>query len=164
MLIFLKNKQTLSIDEFNFKCCIGKKGSTYNKKEGDFKTPKGVFNLGNLYYRADRERKPNTRLKCIKITKNMICCDDLKNKKYYNKIIKKKLKLSHETLYRKDDRYNFILTIKYNLKKKIIGQGSCIFFHLTNDYKGTAGCIALKRDDFMILLKLISTKTKVVIK
>ena len=57
MLIFLKNKQTLNIDEFSFKCCIGKKGSTNNKKEGDFKTPKGIFNLGNLYYRADREKK-----------------------------------------------------------------------------------------------------------
>jgi L,D-peptidoglycan transpeptidase YkuD (ErfK/YbiS/YcfS/YnhG family) len=164
MLIFLKNKQTLNIDEFSFKCCIGKKGSTNNKKEGDFKTPKGIFNLGNLYYRADREKKPKTKLKCIKITKNMICCNDVKNKKYYNKILKKKTKLSYETLHRKDDRYNFVLPIKYNLKKKIIGKGSCIFFHLTNNYKGTAGCIALKRDDFIIFLKLLKTDTKILIK
>ena len=67
MIIILKNKQTLNIEEFTFKCCIGKKGKTYNKKEGDFKTPKGIFNLGNLYYRDDREKKPNTKIKCIKI-------------------------------------------------------------------------------------------------
>ncbi len=164
MLIFLKNKQTLGVDEFNFKCCIGKKGKTLNKKEGDFKTPKGIFRLGNLYYRADREKKPKTKLKCIKITKKMICCDDVKNKKYYNKIINKNEKLSYENLYRADDRYNFIIPIKYNSEKKIMGQGSCIFLHLTNNYKGTAGCVALERDDFIILLKLISTNTKILIK
>ena len=128
MLIFLKNKQTLNIDEFSFKCCIGKKGSTNNKKEGDFKTPKGIFNLGNLYYRADREKKPKTKLKCIKITKNMICCNDVKNKKYYNKILKKKTKFSYETLHRKDDRYNFVLPIKYNLKKKNCWKRKLYFF------------------------------------
>ena len=33
MIIILKNKQTLNIDEFTFKCCIGKKGKTYNKSK-----------------------------------------------------------------------------------------------------------------------------------
>ena len=45
MTILVKNKHTLQIDEFKFKCCIGKKGSTSNKKEGDKKTPKGTFKL-----------------------------------------------------------------------------------------------------------------------
>ena len=45
MTIFVKNKHTLQIDEFKFKCCIGKKGSTNNKKEGDKKTPKGTFEI-----------------------------------------------------------------------------------------------------------------------
>ena len=55
MIIILKNNQTLNVGEFYFKCSIGKKGKTFNKKEGDLKTPKGIFNLGNLYFRADRE-------------------------------------------------------------------------------------------------------------
>ena len=40
MLIKLKNKDTLIVDEFKFKCCIGKKGLTKNKKEGDKKRQK----------------------------------------------------------------------------------------------------------------------------
>ena len=37
MTILVKNKHTLQIDEFKFKCCIGKNGATRNKKEGDKK-------------------------------------------------------------------------------------------------------------------------------
>ena len=69
MTIFVKNKHTLQIDEFKFKCCIGKKGSTINKKEGDKKTPKGTFEIENLYFRKDRIKKPLTSLKCIEIKK-----------------------------------------------------------------------------------------------
>ena len=38
------------------------------KKEGDKKTPKGIFGLQNLYYRKDKV-KPNTSLRCIQIKK-----------------------------------------------------------------------------------------------
>ena len=62
MTIFVKNKHTLQLDEFKFRCCIGKKGSTKNKKEGDKKTPKGIFEIENLYYRKDRKNKPSTLL------------------------------------------------------------------------------------------------------
>ena len=55
MTIFVKNKQTLQIDEFKLRCCIGKKGSTVNKKEGDKKTPKGTFKIDNLYFRKEIE-------------------------------------------------------------------------------------------------------------
>ncbi len=59
MTIFVKNKHTLEIEEFKFKCCIGKMGTTSNKKEGDKKTPKGTFKIDNLYYRKDRQKKPS---------------------------------------------------------------------------------------------------------
>mgnify|MGYP007000443977 len=54
MTIILKNKVTLKFDDFYFKCSIGKKGLTKKKIEGDKKTPIGLFSLGNLYYRPDR--------------------------------------------------------------------------------------------------------------
>ena len=43
MLIKLKNKDTLIIDDFKFKCCVGKKGIKINKIEGDKSTPSGTF-------------------------------------------------------------------------------------------------------------------------
>ena len=60
MTILIKNKHTLQIDQFKFRCCIGKRGLTKNKKEGDKKTPRGTFEIENLYYRKDRLEKPLT--------------------------------------------------------------------------------------------------------
>ena len=161
MTIFVKNKHTLQVDEFQFKCCIGKKGTTINKKEGDKKTPKGIFELENLYFRKDRIRKPITSLKCVEIKKNMGWCDDINNPKKYNKLIKVNKESRHEKLKRKDYKYDLLIPIKYNFKKPIPGRGSCIFIHLTRNYKPTAGCIALKKKDFLILLKIINKNSKI---
>ena len=82
MRIILKNKETLLYDEFEFKCSIGKNGSNNNKKEGDNTTPKGVFGIGNIFYRSDRVKRPISNLKTIIIKKNMAWCDDPKSKYY----------------------------------------------------------------------------------
>ena len=161
MTIFVKNKYTLQIDDFKFKCCIGEKGSTINKKEGDKKTPKGIFELENLYFRKDRIKKPITSLKCIEIKRNMGWCDDIKFSKQYNKLIRINEKSKHEKLKRKDHKYDLLIPIKYNFKKPIPGLGSCIFIHLTKNYKPTAGCVALKEKDFLIMLKIIKKNTKI---
>ena len=54
MIINVKNKDTLIIGEFKFKCCIGKGGFTNKKIEGDKKTPRGTFSLGKVFFRSDR--------------------------------------------------------------------------------------------------------------
>ena len=161
MIIFLKNKHTLKIDDFYFKCCIGKNGLSRKKIEGDYKTPKGTFELGPLYYRDDRIKNLKSNIKKIKINKKMGWCDDKNDKKNYNKLIKISKNIKHEKLYRKDKKYDLIIPIKYNFKKRILGKGSCIFLHLTKNYRATAGCIAIKENDFMIMLKLINNKTKI---
>ena len=161
MTIILKNKVTLKFDDFYFKCSIGKKGLTKKKIEGDKKTPIGIFSLGNLYYRADRNLKPLTKLKCIKLKKLMGWCDDIKSKKRYNKMININRKLRHEKLYRKDYKYDLMIPINYNTQKIKLGKGSAIFLHLTKNYKPTAGCIAIKKKDFLIMLRLINKKTKI---
>ena len=161
MTIFVKNKHTLQIDEFKFRCCIGKKGSAHNKRERDKKTPKGTYEIENLYFRKDRRIKPSTTLKCIKINKDMGWCDDIRFPKIYNKLFKIKKKIKHEKLKRIDNKYDLLIPIKYNLKKTIIGKGSCIFIHLTKDYRPTAGCVALKEKDFLIMLKLIKKNSKI---
>ena len=148
MTILVKNKHTLQIDEFTFKCSIGKKGSTKNKKEGDKKTPKVPIKLEILFQKGSF-KKPQTSLKCIEIKKSMGWCDDIRFPKKYNKLIKIEKKIRHEKLLRKDHKYDFLIPIEYNFKKPIAGQGSCIFIHLTKDFKPTAGCIALKKKRFL---------------
>ena len=63
MTIIIKNKETLLYDDFKFKCCIGKNGTTSNKIEGDKKTPKGIFSLGLVFYRKDRIKNLVTKLR-----------------------------------------------------------------------------------------------------
>ena len=161
MTIFVKDKHSLQIDDFKFKCCIGKNGSTINKKEGDKKTPKGIFNIENLYFRKDRKKKPLTSLNCIEIKNKMGWCNDVNFPKKYNKILKIEKKIKHEKLKRKDYKYDYLIAMKYNFERPIVGLGSCIFIHLTKNYKPTAGCVALKEKDFLIMLKLIRKNSKI---
>ena len=162
MQIVIKNKDTLLCDEFKFKCCVGKKGITSKKIEGDFKTPKGSYSLGPVYYRKDRNLKPITKLKLIAIKRDMVWCDDVASK-YYNKLIKKNKKVSHENLYIKSNSYDFLIPINYNTLRIKKNKGSAIFIHLTKNYQGTMGCIALNKKDMLILLKLINKKSKIYI-
>ena len=88
-------------------------------------------------------------------------CDDIKKPKKYNRLISTSKNIHHEKLYRKDSKYDLLIPVKYNFKNRIIGKGSCIFIHLTNNYKPTAGCIALKKKDFLIMIKIITKNTKI---
>ena len=159
MIIHVKNKNTLIIGDFKFKCCVGKKGFNSNKKEGDYTTPRGLFNLQKIYFRQDRVNIPKCKIQKKVILNTMAWCDD-PNDKNYNKEIKTKNNKLKECLYRKDHKYDYIITIDHN-KKKIPNKGSAIFLHLTTNYNPTAGCIALKKKDFEILIKLIDKNTKI---
>ena len=162
MIIYLKNKHTLKVDDFYLKCSIGKNGLTNKKIEGDKKTPIGTFKISHLYYRKDRIKKFRTRLNCKIIKKNMGWCNDPKSKNYNRQIlIKDNYKFSYEKLFRRDHKYDFIIPIKYNYNKPIKNKGSAIFLHLTKNYKSTAGCVALKKKDFLILLNIINKNTKI---
>tara|TARA_B100000029_G_C17498695_1_gene931862 strand:+ start:129 stop:620 length:492 start_codon:yes stop_codon:yes gene_type:complete len=158
MLIKIKNKDTLIFEEFKLKCSIGKSGIKKNKIEGDKSTPKGIYKLGKLYWRADRVEKPITKLLTKKINKKMGWCNDSRSK-FYNKEILINKNIKHEKLMRKDFKYNYFILIKYNYTKVKKNVGSAIFIHLTKNYKKTSGCIALSEKDFLILAKIVNKNT-----
>ena len=87
-------------------------------------------------------------------------CNDINHQKY-NKLIRINKHIKYEEMFRRDNKYDFVIPIKYNFKKPIKNKGSAIFIHLTENYKKTLGCIALKKKDFLILLKIINKKTKI---
>ena len=161
MILKLINKDTLIIDEFKFKCCIGKKGLKNNKIEGDKGTPKGKFELGTLYWRKDRINKIETSLNKKIIRKNMHWCNDINSSNYNKEITNRRIK--SEKLFRKDNKYDCLILIKYNYKRPIKNKGSAIFLHLTKDYKKTDGCIAVNKKDFFIIAKILTKKSKIVI-
>ena len=140
---------------------MGKAGIQKKFKEGDKITPKGTYKILSIYYREDRIKKIKCSIRKIKITKQMGWCDDSKSK-YYNKQIKVPSKLSHETLYRKDNIYDVICVINYNINPTLKEKGSAIFLHVArNKYQKTNGCIAVKKNHLIKLLALIKKNTRI---
>ncbi len=159
-MIIVNKNGTLIHNKKLYKCSLGKKGITKNKKEGDKKTPSGIFSLGEVFYRKDRIKNLKTKLNKTFIKKNMAWCDD-PLKKTYNKLIFTKDK-SKEKLYRKDHLYDIIIVIKYNMRPIKKNKGSAIFIHLAKrNYSGTLGCIGLKKKDLLEILQSLSKTTKI---
>ena len=162
MNIKLKNK-FLYLDKYKIKCAIGKRGITSRKVEGDRKTPRGTFTFESIFYRKDRILKIKTSLKKNIIKKNMGWCDDSVSKSY-NKLIKFPFNLGAEKLWLKENVYDLVIVINYNLKPVVKNIGSAIFLHIAKkDYKPTKGCIAINKKDMKLLLSKINNRTKIII-
>ena len=90
-------------------------------------------------------------------------CDDPTSKKY-NQLINIPSKYNYEKLFRKDNIYDLIIVLNYNTRPIIKFKGSAIFIHVAKkNYFSTAGCIALKKQDLIKLLKIIPRKVKIII-
>ena len=163
-MIIINKSKYLKYKDLKFKCALGKAGIRKKKKEGDNITPKGIYKIIKIYYRDDRIKKISSKFKLIKITKKMGWCDDPKSEKY-NQLIKLPNKYSHEKLYKKNNTYDLLLVLDYNMKPIVKNKGSAIFIHVAKrNYKPTAGCIALKKKDLLKLTKIIKLSTKILIK
>ena len=162
MHIFIKNKK-LIIHHYKVKCSIGKRGIGIKKKEGDQITPKGRFKIAQILYRKDRISNFKSKINKININKSMGWCDDPRSKQY-NKLINFPFKYSAEKLYRKDNIYDIILVLNFNLKPIVKKRGSAIFLHISrNHYLPTKGCIAISKRDMHFLISKIDANTKLTI-
>jgi len=160
-MIIINKSSYLIYKNFRFKCALGKAGIGKKKKEGDNITPKGLYKIVKIYYRKDRIKKVSSKFKLIKITKNIGWCDDPNSEKY-NQIINLPTKYSYEKLYRKDNVYDLILVLNYNMDPVIKKKGSAIFIHVAKkNYQSTQGCIALKKNNLMKLISKINKNIKI---
>jgi L,D-peptidoglycan transpeptidase YkuD (ErfK/YbiS/YcfS/YnhG family) len=162
-MIIINKSKYLKYKDLKFKGALGKAGIRKKKEAGDNITPKGIYKIIKIYYRDDRIKKISSKFKLIKIRKNMGWCDDPKSKKY-NQLIKLPSQFSHEELHRKDNIYDLILVLNYNIKPTIKNKGSAIFMHVAKkNYERTAGCIALNKNHLIYLIKDIKKNTRVLI-
>jgi L,D-peptidoglycan transpeptidase YkuD (ErfK/YbiS/YcfS/YnhG family) len=162
-MIIINKSGYLKYNNLKFRCALGKAGVESRKQEGDNVTPKGTFKIVKIYYRSDRIKKISSKFRPIKITKNMGWCDD-PNSKNYNQLIKLPTKYGHEKLHKKNNVYDLIVVLNYNMNPIIKNKGSAIFIHVAKKkYKKTAGCIALKKIHLLNLIKKIKKNTKVII-
>ena len=158
MHIYINNK-FISYNNYKAKCAIGKRGISIKKKEGDFITPKGTFKIKEIFYRKDRVQNLITRLKKTVIRKNMGWCDDPKSKKY-NKLIYFPFKHSAEKLYRRENIYDIILVLNFNMNPVKKNKGSAIFIHIAKkNFQPTQGCIALDKSELIKMVKSIKINT-----
>ena len=162
-MIIINKSGYLKYKNLKFKCSLGKAGIGKKEKEGDKITPKGTYKIVKIYYRNDRVKKIFSDFKLFKIKKNMGWCDDPKSKKY-NRLVKLPSKYGYEELHRKDNIYDLVLVLNYNMKPIIKNKGSAIFIHIANkNYKKTAGCIGLKKSHLINIIKKIKKNTQVII-
>ena len=160
MHIYINNK-FISYNNYKAKCAVGKRGISIKKKEGDFITPKGTFKIREIFYRKDRVQNLITRIKKTVIRKNMGWCDDPKSKKY-NKLIYFPFKHSAEKLYRRENIYDIILVLNFNMNTVKKNKGSAIFIHVAKkSFQPTQGCIALNKFELIKLVKSIKINTVV---
>ena len=108
------NKKFLTFSNYKAKCALGKRGIGFKREEGDLITPKGVFKIKYILYRKDRLKKIQSKLRKITIKKNMGWCDDPKSRDY-NKLIKLPSKYTYEKLYKKENIYDIILVLNFNM-------------------------------------------------
>ncbi len=157
----LTNKKYLIYKNYKVKCAIGKRGIGIKKKEGDLITPKGQYKIKFILYRKDRIKKIKTKIKTIIIKKSMGWCDD-PNSNQYNKLIRLPSNYRFEKLYKKENTYDIILVLTFNMNPIIKNKGSAIFIHISKkNYKKTEGCVALKKIHLLKILKELKKNTKV---
>jgi L,D-peptidoglycan transpeptidase YkuD (ErfK/YbiS/YcfS/YnhG family) len=162
-MIIINKSGYLKFKNLKFKCALGKAGVGKKKIEGDNITPKGTFGIVKIYYRSDRIKKIYSKIKLFKIKNKMGWCDDPNSKKY-NQLIKLPSKYTHEKFYRKDNIYDLVIVLNYNMIPIIKNKGSAIFIHVAKkNYKKTAGCVALKKKHLLKLIENIKNKTKIII-
>ena len=162
-MIIINKSGYLKYKNLKFRCSLGKAGIGEKEKEGDKITPRGTYKIVKIYYRNDRVKKILSNFKLFKIKKSMGWCDDPKSKQY-NQLVKIPNQYGYEKLNRKDNIYDLVLVLNYNMKPIIKNKGSAIFIHIANkNYKKTAGCIGLKKTHLINIIKKIKKNTKVII-
>ena len=173
LIINLNKKYFLKVGNKVFKCQIGAGGfkNVTKKVEGDKTTPIGKWRLEKVYYRPDRVLRPKSNKNIFKInqiTKYCGWCDDIRSK-YYNKYLNinnlRSSKIGFENLWRQDNAYDIFIQISHNTNPTIKNKGSAIFIHCSfEDFRSTAGCIALEKRDLIFLIKNLKSKVHIRIK
>ncbi len=157
-----KNIAHIIFERKKIRCLIGKNGIGRKNREGDLKTPKGVYRIRRIYYRKDKFLNLKSGIPIFKLKRNDKWCVDPKSKRY-NSYFRKNINCRYESLFRDDEVYDLILVLDYNLNKVKKFKGSAIFLHCIGNKKFTEGCVSLKKDSLRKIIKKLSPRSKVII-
>jgi L,D-peptidoglycan transpeptidase YkuD (ErfK/YbiS/YcfS/YnhG family) len=140
---------------------LGRGGIKANKREGDGGTPRGIFRLRRLWWRADKHPRPATSLPVQRITRTDGWCEDPSDR-HYNRPIKIPPNSNADRLTRNDNLYDFIIEIDHNTRPRVAGRGSAVFIHAARQgFTPTAGCVALELKTLRRILAHLGPRTKI---
>ena len=127
------------------RCAIGRGGvcAASEKREGDGRTPAGLWPVRRVLWRPDRGRQPASQLSTAAINPHDGWCD-APNDESYNRAVTLPYATSAEHLWRDDHLYDRVVVLGHNDDPVVSGAGSAIFLHLARpDFSPTEGCVAL---------------------
>ena len=145
------------------RAAIGLPGIAVKGGEGDGITPIGAFPVREVFYRADRIARPDTKLSLRALEKNDGWCD-APDDPNYNRLVKLPYPASAEQMWCEDHLYDLVVVLGYNDDPVVPRMGSAIFLHLARpDYSHTQGCVALAYDDAIAAIGQLRPGDQVVI-
>lgn len=142
------------------KASIGRNGfaQANEKTEGDGKTPKGLYALGQLY---SYDAPINTKLPFQQVDSLDKWIDDSSSNDYNKYVRGETLAKSFEHLKLNSIDYKYCMVIEYNTHPVVKGKGSAIFFHVADEkYTPTAGCVAIAENDMLQFLRWFKPRKK----
>jgi len=125
------------------------------KKEGDGKSPAGVFRLSTAFgYSA--QSLQGLKLPYIPLTPTVECVDDPASR-FYNRIVDRAALTpdwnSSEQMASEGEAYRWGAVIDHNANPAVPGVGSCVFLHIwAGPGLGTAGCTAMPQEQLEPIL------------
>jgi L,D-peptidoglycan transpeptidase YkuD (ErfK/YbiS/YcfS/YnhG family) len=147
-------------DSGPYKARLGVNGTSASKREGDGKTPKGVFWMRDGFGTSSN---PGLKKDWTKVTRDHVWVDgDATKAEGYNAMQLKSKGYEGESLYQPKP-YKYAQVIGYN-EARTPGKGSAIFLHANTDSMKTAGCVSMYESSLVKTMKWEdSTKTKIVV-
>jgi L,D-peptidoglycan transpeptidase YkuD (ErfK/YbiS/YcfS/YnhG family) len=142
---------------------IGRKGLALpgEKREGDGKTPFGIFPLGPAFGYAPAM---STGLEYRQAGNLDFWVDDVQSMQYNQWVMGKPAANSFERMRRLDNLYQYGIVIGYNMHPIVKGAGSAIFMHVWRRYNGpTSGCVALNQRYLRRILRWLNKEDQPVI-
>jgi L,D-peptidoglycan transpeptidase YkuD (ErfK/YbiS/YcfS/YnhG family) len=141
-------------DGVDLPCAIGRDGAcpADEKREGDGKTPTGLWLYRGILLRPDRVVLPEGLRLPWRWLRGSDGWSDSSDDPSYNRPVTHPHAFSAERLWRDDLLYDVIVVLGHNDSPPVPGMGSAIFLHCWNDGASTEGCVALEKERLIELL------------
>lgn len=133
------------------------------KREGDGKSPAGLFSLPAAF--AYDPAETTTDMPLLHADPELVCVDDPASR-YYNRVLRLEPSIvkdwtSHEDMRRKDEQYRYGLLVDHNHEGALPKGGSCIFMHVwSNPDAASSGCSSMSAENIQIVLGWLNPAAK----